>query len=139
MNVYVLDIDPLSLHLRGHEPLKAHLLKISPEQLAITIISVEEMFRGRLAQVRKALPLENRVTSYFWLSRTSEYLCGFEVRKFEAHAEAYFEKLREQKIRIGIQHLKIAAIVLSRDATLVTRNADDFKNIPSIKIEDWSR
>lgn len=49
MSIYVLDTDHLSLHQRGHLPLKNKLLKIFPENIFITIISVEEIFRGRLA------------------------------------------------------------------------------------------
>lgn len=138
MRRYVLDTDHLSLHQRGHEPLKSCLQKISPEQISITIISVEEIFRGRLAQVRRAQQPEDRLKACFWLSRTLDYLCGFEVLKYDPRAEAYFQKLREQKIRIGAQDLRIAAIVLSHDGTLVTRNFNDFKKIPSLKIEDWS-
>jgi tRNA(fMet)-specific endonuclease VapC len=47
--VYVLDSDHLSLFQRGHEPLKNRILTLSPEQISITIISVEELLRGRLA------------------------------------------------------------------------------------------
>lgn len=138
MNFYVLDTDHLSLHQRGNEPLRSRLLTISPEQVGITIISVEEIFRGRLAQVRRSLQAEDRLKAYFWLSRTLDYLCGFEVLNYNTHAEAHFQNLRKQKIRIGIQDLKIASIVLSHDAILVTRNRNDFNKIPSLKIEDWS-
>jgi tRNA(fMet)-specific endonuclease VapC len=34
--------------------------------------------------------------------------------------------------------LKIAAIVLAHDATLLTRNQKDFSQIQGLKIEDWS-
>ena len=139
MSLYVLDTDHLSLHQRGYESLKSRLLTISPEKVSITIISVEEIFRGRLAQVRRAKEAEDRVKAYAWLSRTFDYLCGFEVLNYNAHAEAHFQNLRKQKIRIGVQDLKIASIVLSCDGILITRNVDDFKNIPSLKMEDWSR
>ncbi|MDZ7376010.1 MAG: hypothetical protein ONB13_05260 [candidate division KSB1 bacterium] len=79
MRLYVLDTDHLSLHQRGHEPLKSRLQKISPEQIGITIITVEEIFKGRLAQVRRAQQPEDRLKAYFWLSRTLDYLCGFDV------------------------------------------------------------
>ncbi len=139
MSLYVLDTDHLSLHQRGHEPLKSRLSTLSPHQVSITIISVEEIFRGRLAQVRRALQAEDRIKAYFWLSRTLDYIYGFEILEYTPQAEAHFQYLIDQKIRIGIQDLKIASIVLSHNGILVTRNYNDFKNIPSLKIEDWSR
>jgi len=138
MNLYILDSDHLSLHQRGHEPLRSQLLKISPEQVSITVISVEELLRGRLAQVHRAKKPEDRVRSYHWLSKTLDYLCSFKVLKFAPHAEAHFQNLRSLKIRIGTQDLKIAAIALSTKAILITRNRRDFNQIPLLKIEDWS-
>jgi tRNA(fMet)-specific endonuclease VapC len=135
---YVLDSDHLSLHQRGHEPLRGRLLTIPPEQIGITVISVEELMRGRLAQVRRATKPDDRVRAYYWLSKTLDFLCSFMVLKYGTLAEAHFQTFLERKMRIGIQDLKIAAIALSQDATLVTRNRRDFARIPTLKIEDWS-
>jgi len=139
MSLYVLDTDHLSLHQAGFEPLRAHFLTIPPEQIVITIISAEELMRGRLAQVSRAMKPQERVMAYYWLSRTLEFLSAFSVLKFDVQAEAYFQMLREQKIRIGTQDIKIAAIALSQGATVVTRNERDFVRVPGLKIEDWSR
>lgn len=49
MSIYVLDTDHLSLHQHGHPPLINYLQKIQPENIFITILSVEEIFRGRLS------------------------------------------------------------------------------------------
>jgi hypothetical protein len=73
------------------------------------------------------------------VNRTLEFLCNFTALKFDVHAEAYFQTLREQKIRIGTQDLKIAAIALSQGAVVVTRNERDFGKIPGLKVEDWTR
>jgi len=34
--------------------------------------------------------------------------------------------------------LKIAAIVLTNDATVITRNTQDFAHVSNLKFEDWS-
>jgi tRNA(fMet)-specific endonuclease VapC len=138
VNFYILDSDHLSLYQRGHEPLRSHLLTIPPQQIGISIISVEELLRGRLAQVHRGKGAEDRVQAYYWLSKTLDFLCGFKVLKFDPYAEAHFQNLLTKKIRIGIQDLKIAAVALSNDATLVTRNRRDFNQIPALTIEDWS-
>ncbi len=138
MTLYVLDSDHLSLYQRGHEPLRTYLSTVPPERIAITIISVEELIRGRLAQVRKATKPRERVQAYHWLWETLGFLCSFTVLEYDSQAESHFQTLRAQKVRIGTQDLKIGAIALSQDATVVTRNRRDFERIPNLEIEDWS-
>ena len=102
------------------------LLSIPSEQIAITVISAEELVRGRLAQIRKATKPQKRVDAYYWFAKTLEFLQDFPVVGYDVQAEERFQSLVAQKIRIGTQDLKIAAIALSRGATLVTRNLADF-------------
>lgn len=138
MTLYILDSDHLSLYQRGHEPLGQQLLAISPDQIVITVISVEELMRGRLSQIRKAANSPERVRAYYWFTRTLEFLRDFTVLGYDAQAEAQYQTLLAQKNRIGTQDLKIAAIALSQGATLITRNRQDFERIPSLNLEDWS-
>jgi len=84
--LFILDSDHLSLHQRGHEPLKTHLLQVPSKQIAITIISVEELIRGRFAQIHKATKPDYRVRAYYWLSRTFSFLNGFNVIEYDAQA-----------------------------------------------------
>ena len=49
-----------------------------------------------------------------------------------------YEELRRQKIRVGTQDLRIAAIVLSVDGLLVTRNQCDFAQVPGLVLQDWT-
>jgi len=46
--------------------------------------------------------------------------------------------LLRQKIIIGSQDLGIAAISLSVDGIIVTRNQKDFAKVPNLNIEDWT-
>lgn len=137
--LYVLDSDHLSLHQRGYEALLSHLSSVATAQICITIISVEELLRGRLAQIRRANQAYERVQAYYWLSKTFDFLGNFTVLPYDAHAEAHFQSFLDHKIRIGVQDLKIAAIVLSQSATLVTRNYRDFQRIPALQLDDWSK
>lgn len=61
------------------------------------------------------------------------------ILPFTASANAQYEALRRQKIRIGTQDLRIAAIVLSVNGVLVTRNWKDFQQVPGLMLEDWSQ
>ena len=45
----LLDTDHVSLHERGHLPLRARLVSVPPEEVAVSVVTVEEMLRGRLA------------------------------------------------------------------------------------------
>jgi tRNA(fMet)-specific endonuclease VapC len=57
---------------------------------------------------------------------------------FDEAAAVIFQQLRRARLRIGTMDVKIAVIVLSRNATLLTRNLVDFRQIPGLQIEDWT-
>ncbi len=57
----------------------------------------------------------------------------------DLEADRRFEALRRQGIRIGSQDLRIAAIALTQDATVVTRNHRDFNMVPALLLADWSQ
>ena len=46
MSLYVLDTDITTLYRRGHETVIRHALTHPPEELAITVITVEEQLSG---------------------------------------------------------------------------------------------
>jgi tRNA(fMet)-specific endonuclease VapC len=72
------------------------------------------------------------------LHQTLQYFQTWQVLDFTQAAFDQFIVLRRQKIRIGSQDLRIAAIALTLNATLVTRNQRDFGQVPGLAIEDWS-
>ncbi len=70
---------------------------------------------------------------------TIESLEEFEQIDFDLEAESIYHQLRQQKIRIGTQDLRIASIALANQATLLTRNDRDFSQVPNLIIDDWTR
>lgn len=68
-----------------------------------------------------------------------KYLQRFEIIDFSLDAYNRYTELRVQRIRIGTQDLRIAAIALSINAILVTRNQQDFSRVPGLVWEDWTR
>lgn len=134
--IYIVDTDHVSLHQRNHPQVTARIDAISVDQLATTVVTVEEQMRGRLAQLAKTgnrLPIVDQN-----LYATSAYYCNLTVLPFDAAAQQTFLQLRAQKIRIGTLDLRIAAIALGHNAILVTRNQRDFGQIPDLHLDDWS-
>ena len=60
------------------------------------------------------------------------------ILDFDSAAVSEAERLAKSRLRVGTMDLKIAAIVLSTDSTLLTRNVIDFRRVPALRIEDWS-
>lgn len=60
------------------------------------------------------------------------------VLEFDEASAAEFERLKRSRIRIGTMDLKIAAIALAHDATVLTRNLKDFSRVPGLRVEDWT-
>jgi tRNA(fMet)-specific endonuclease VapC len=57
---------------------------------------------------------------------------------FSLAAALEHQRLRKAYPRLGNMDLKIAAISLTNNATLLTRNMSDFRKIVELSIEDWS-
>lgn len=57
---------------------------------------------------------------------------------FDARAAVEFQRSRKERRRLGTNDLKIVAIALANNATLLTRNASDFAQIGALKKEDWT-
>ncbi len=135
---YVFDTDHLSLSQRGYEPLRSRIEQHVADQLAVTIVTVEEQLRGRLAQIRKAISPAQLAQSYHWLGETFGTLAQLEVLHFNEAATRIYTDLLRRKLRTGTQDLRIAAIVLAHESILVTRNTQDFTGIAELRLEDWT-
>ena len=138
MTLYVLDTDHLSLLQRGHPALLQRFSALPPEQLATTVVTAEEQFRGRLAQINKIPSGPARIEAYQHLRKAIADLCKLNVLPYDAAADRLFLALKRQHPRLGSQDLRIAAITLTHQGTLATRNLLDFGQLPNLAIENWA-
>jgi tRNA(fMet)-specific endonuclease VapC len=140
--MFVLDTDHMSLLEWGGEGsavLRERLADVDSDDVATTIISYEEQMRGWMAYLARARSTEQQLAAYQRLRRHLENYRQITILDFDRPAAAEVQRLHRARIRIGTMDLKIAAIVLSRDATLLSRNLVDFARVPGLKVEDWSR
>ena len=137
----VLDTDHLSLldHESGDSArqLAARLSTVASDGIATTIVNVEEQMRGWLAYLARARTVTDQIAAYRRLARYLGRYTRVTILDFDAAAGIEFQRLRKTYRRVGAMDLKIAAVVLARDATLLTRNLSDFRQIGNLKVEDW--
>ncbi len=139
MNRYILDTDDLTLLKRNHPVVRSKISSIPSECIFVTIVTIEEQLRGRLAMISKiATQPEKFSIAYDYLFDSFMDFYNLNVLRFDPVAVDLFQQFRQQKIRIGSQDLKIASIALSQKAILLTRNQKDFIQVPDLSIEDWS-
>jgi tRNA(fMet)-specific endonuclease VapC len=140
--MWILDTDHLSLLQRENSQLIERLSLHQQDRVVITIVTAEEQLRGRLSVISKASDPKSKTSlslAYQNLRLTIESLQEFEQIDFDLEAESIYHQLRQQKIRIGTQDLRIASIALANKATLLTRNHRDFSQVPNLIIDDWTR
>jgi tRNA(fMet)-specific endonuclease VapC len=138
MKLYVLDTDHVTLFQRAHPLVVQHIAAVETEALAVTVVTAEEQLRGWLGAIRRASSAPRLVWAYAGLHAAMDYFSGVCVLDFDQTAHTCYEELRRQKIRVGTQDLRIAAIVLSVDGILVTRNQRDFAQVPGLMLQDWT-
>lgn len=138
MPLYILDTDSVTFQQAGRETIIHRLQSIPADSVYTTVITVYEQIRGRLAAINRAQEGRDLVRAYERLQATLRYFSLVNVLPFTSVAAQRLEKLRAEKVRIGTQDLRIAAIVLSVNGILITSNRRDFDKVPELIIEDWN-
>jgi tRNA(fMet)-specific endonuclease VapC len=137
----LLDTDHLSILINAkaakHHELDERLRSSDDQIIAAPIVGVEEQCRGWLAQINSLPKVHDQVHAYERLRDLFHYYGDWNIVLFDANAADRFNLLRKQKVRIGTQDLKIAAIALVNDALLLSANLRDFKKVPGLRVENW--
>jgi tRNA(fMet)-specific endonuclease VapC len=112
-------------------------LSASEQEVATTIVTVEEQLRGWLAEIHRLADPHRQILAYARLQSRIEFFAAWTVLPWQTNAADLFVGFRQAGVRIGSMDLKIACIALAHDATLLTRNSSDFSQVPGLRIDNW--
>ncbi|AFY94892.1 type II toxin-antitoxin system VapC family toxin [Chamaesiphon minutus] len=140
MSKYILDTDHISLILFNHPQVTENAAK---HQIATSIVTVQELFNGWIGQINDPAQINNLPALYSKLSTTLKYLQTVEVLDFTVEADECLKNLLSanpplRKNRLQ-KDMRIAAIALSLDLTVATRNRKDFELVPNLNLVDWTQ
>jgi len=130
---YLVDTDWIIDVLHNLQPAVDTLVRLTPEGLAVSLVSYGEAYEGAYyARDREAAlaGLNMFLQEKELLPLTKEVLECFAVVR--GHLP------RPARQQVGDMDLLIAATALTHDLTLLTRNERDFKLVPGLKLYDSS-
>jgi tRNA(fMet)-specific endonuclease VapC len=107
------------------------------EAFAVPVIVVEEQMRGWMATIARERSARRQVKGYRELAQLFEFFAELDIAPFDDPAAARFDDLKAAKPRLGTMDLKIAAIALVNQATLLSANRSDFEQVPGLRVENW--
>ena len=138
MSLFILDTDTFSLFANNHSVVVWNVFRHLGDQLAITVITAEEQIAGWYALIRRARDPNRLAQAYDRLAFAVESLGRWPILRFSVGAITRFEALIRQRLNVGGDDLRIAAIALETGGTVVTRNLRDFHRVAGLPCEDWS-
>ena len=105
---------------------------------ALSVISFHEQVIGTHSFINRAQTNTDLARGYTLLLETLNGFTKAPVLPFDSKAIAIFDQMRTQKVRVATMDLRIAAIAISNNLVLLTRNTGDFSKVPNLIIEDWT-
>ncbi|SRR5579884_29988 len=127
---YLIDSDWVIDHLENVPAATQLLQKLAPQRIAISVVTYMEVMQGVL---RNPDPRAARATFDAFLANTP--VLPFSTAVAERCA-AIREDLKQRTRRINSRALDLinAAIAVEYGLTLVTRNVEDYKDIPGLSL-----
>jgi tRNA(fMet)-specific endonuclease VapC len=138
---YLLDTNMVRAILSGDSNVAKRVLATPFEDIFLSVVAVEEMTRGRLAELNDARENKSRVsieTAYTWFLETLHLVHRFQILNYTDAAETAYRDFPASLKRIGRQDCRIAAQALTEGFVVVTRNTVHFSQVAGLRCEDWT-
>jgi tRNA(fMet)-specific endonuclease VapC len=135
-----LDADVLTLLAAGNPATRQRASAAPPNSLALPVVVAEQVLRGRLATVRQAQAGKGRFTlpqAYDLFAGAVRAVAAYPLLPYTPQADPLFRQWAAAKLRVGVDDLRIGAICVAHGATLATRNARDFTQVPGLTLDIW--
>ena len=130
---YLFDTNACIHLMKLREPLTGRAREAGPSAIAITAITLAEMWFGA---AKSQHPRRTRADQ-------DAFLAPFRVLDFDARAAECYANARAHLAArgqpIGDRDLMIAAIALAKRLTVVTGNISEFSRVPGVTVEDWMK
>jgi tRNA(fMet)-specific endonuclease VapC len=135
----VLDTNHFTEFANGSGPGQRLMARIEEQQAEVfsCVVAAGESLQGWLALVRSQNQGLDQLEPYARLLECLVTLNKLTILPFDREAAGNFHRLRRQYPRLGSMDLKIAAICIAHDATLLSRNLVDFEQISALRVENW--
>lgn len=129
--MFVLDTNTLIYYFKDMGSVSDNLLQLSPRDIGVPSIVVYELEVG----IAKSTSPEKRT------QQLKTFLSAVTVLPFgeaEAKSAAFIRAdLEKQGQPIGPYDILIAATALTNNATLVTRNTNEYSRVKNLQLVDW--
>lgn len=104
----------------------------------VSIVSFHEQVSGWNAYLNRSRSSTSVVRAYSMFQQILADFARMAVLPFDGFAAAEFDHLRSTGIRVATMDLRIAAIAISRQYGILSRNFVDFQRVPGLHVEDWT-
>jgi tRNA(fMet)-specific endonuclease VapC len=129
--IYLLDTNVCIAAMRGKHKVVQKLAACRPEDCAVSMVSVYELFAG-VSRCNDPVGEGHKVSRFL----QPFHLLPFDWDSALKSAEVRFQ-LEQTSHRIGPYDLQLSGQALALDLTLVTHNTREFQRVTGLRIEDW--
>ena len=138
----LMDTDHFSLLQHPTRQATQRLLKrlaaANPGDVGVSAVSFHEQVLGANAYIAQACSPADLIDGYRLLIQIHRDYAAAVVVPFDQPAADTLTRLIAAGVRIKAMDLRIAAVALANDLTLLTRNRRDFAKVPGLRLDDWT-